>query len=45
MWLPYSDQSVRACVCPSGLKEMNKSILQYLGIIHSPNLHKLFILT
>ena len=26
-------------------KEMVKSILQYLGVIHSPNLHQLFILT
>ena len=30
---------------PSGQKDMVKTILQYLGMIHSPNLHQLFILT
>ena len=30
---------------PSGWKEMVKSILQYLGVIHSPNLHQMCILT
>ena len=29
----------------SGKKEMVKSIFQYLGVIHSPNLHQVFILT
>ena len=53
MRVPYSDRSVcpsvhacvRLCVRPSDLKEMVKSILQYLCVIHSPNLHQLFILT
>ena len=39
--------SVRPAVRPSGKKEMVKSILQYLhvGVINSPNLQQLFILT
>ena len=48
MRVPYSDwcvlASVRACVRPVR-KNGVKSISQYLGVIHSPNLHQMFILT
>ena len=34
-----------SCLSDHGQKEMVKSILQYLLVLHSPNLHQLFILT
>ena len=34
-----------SCLSDHGKKEMVRSILQYLLVLHSPNLHQLFILT